>query len=147
MSEMNRDQALDLVMDNVKAPGLRRHMLAVEAAMGFYAERLGEDVDLWKLAGLLHDYDWEIHPTLEAHPAEGVPRLREAGCPEPVLQAILSHNDSCYTVGGSTSQKRGICPKQKCVDLRLQGRSLPTPPGIAGWGRLHGRCSSVCPIS
>ena len=67
-------------------------MVAVEAAMCFYAGKLGADPDLWRLAGLLHDFDWEIHPTLEAHPAEGIPILRDAGCPEEVLQAILSHN-------------------------------------------------------
>lgn len=67
-------------------------MVAVEAAMGLYAGKLGADPDLWRLAGLLHDFDWEIHPTLEAHPAKGAPILREAGCPEEVVQAILSHN-------------------------------------------------------
>jgi len=89
---MNRDQALALMNENVQAEGLRRHMLAVEAAMGFYAEKLGGDPNLWRLAGLLHDYDWEIHPTLEAHPVEGIPLLRESGCPEEVVRAILSHN-------------------------------------------------------
>lgn len=93
MSEnLNRATALKLMTDNVTAPGLRRHMLAVEAAMRFYAEKLGASPDLWGLAGLLHDYDWEIHPTLEDHPAKGVPMLREVGCPEGVIQAILSHN-------------------------------------------------------
>ena len=89
---MNRAAALELMNDNVKAPGLRRHMLAVEAAMHLYAEKLGNSPDLWGLAGLLHDFDWEIHPTLEDHPAKGAPILREAGCPESVVQAILSHN-------------------------------------------------------
>jgi putative nucleotidyltransferase with HDIG domain len=67
-------------------------MLAVEAAMRTYAAKLGEDADLWGLAGLLHDWDWEIHPTLEAHPRDGAPVLREAGCPEAVVTAILAHN-------------------------------------------------------
>ncbi len=89
---MDREQALALMHSNVQAEGLRRHMIAVEAAMGFYAGMLGADENLWRLAGILHDFDWEIHPTLEAHPAEGVPILREAGCPEEVVQAILSHN-------------------------------------------------------
>ena len=71
---------------------VRQAMLAVEAAMRLYAERLGEDTDLWGLAGLLHDFDWERHPSLERHPAEGAPILRERGCPEEVVQAILSHN-------------------------------------------------------
>lgn len=89
---MDRDTALQLMEQNVSAPGLRRHMIAVEAAMRWYAERLGESTDLWGLAGLLHDYDWEIHPTLEDHPAKGIPVLRENGCPESVIQAILAHN-------------------------------------------------------
>jgi putative nucleotidyltransferase with HDIG domain len=89
---LDRATALDLMTTHVSAPGLRRHMLAVEASMRSYAERLGEPVELWGLAGLLHDYDWEIHPTLEDHPVKGVPALREAGCPESVLQAILAHN-------------------------------------------------------
>ncbi len=89
---MDRQQAWDLVVENVQAQGLRRHMLAVEAAMRHYAARLGGDVDQWGLAGLLHDYDWEIHPTLDAHPAAGVALLRERGASDTVVQAILSHN-------------------------------------------------------
>ncbi len=91
-STLDRDSAWQLVESNVQAPGLRRHMVAVEAAMRWYADRLGENQDLWGLAGLLHDFDWEIHPTLADHPAKGVPILKEAGCPEEVIQAILSHN-------------------------------------------------------
>lgn len=89
---MNREAAWGLVQENVQAQGLRRHMLAVEAAMRHYASRLGEDPEVWGLAGLLHDWDWEIHPALERHPAEGAPVLRERGCPETVVRAILSHN-------------------------------------------------------
>ena len=89
---MTRDEAFALMTDHVQAAGLRRHMVAVEAAMRGYAARLGGDPELWGLAGLLHDYDWEIHPTLEAHPREGVPLLRERGCPEEVVHAILAHN-------------------------------------------------------
>jgi len=91
-SSFDREAAWQLVQANVEAAGLRRHMLAVEAAMRSYAARLDEDQELWGLAGLLHDFDWEIHPTLEEHPAKGIRTLREAGCPEEVLQAILSHN-------------------------------------------------------
>ena len=91
---MNRDQAWQLLIENVKDPGLRRHMLAVEAAMRFYARRLDADPDAWGLAGLLHDWDWEMHPTLEQHPRDGIPILREKGLGEDVLQAILSHNTS-----------------------------------------------------
>jgi len=89
---MDREQAWQTVQEFVETPGLQRHMLAVEAAMRWYAEHLGEDPALWGLAGLLHDFDWEIHPALERHPAEGAPILRERGCPEEVVQAILAHN-------------------------------------------------------
>lgn len=89
---MDRQAALKLMHDHVEAPGLRRHMLAVEAAMASYAERLGGDVEHWRLAGLLHDFDWEVHPTLEEHPAKGAPILRQHGCPEVVVRAILAHN-------------------------------------------------------
>lgn len=93
MSEgLNRDAAWSLVTESVSSPGLRRHMLAVEAAMRHYAGVLDESPDLWGLAGLLHDWDWELHPTLEDHPAKGARLLREAGCPEAVVQAILAHN-------------------------------------------------------
>ncbi|MEZ5333578.1 MAG: HDIG domain-containing protein [Thermoanaerobaculia bacterium] len=89
---MDRAAAWDLMTLHVQAPGLRRHMVAVEAAMRAYALRLGQDEELWGLAGLLHDFDWEIHPTLESHPADGAPILREHGCPEEVVHAILAHN-------------------------------------------------------
>ena len=91
---MNRDDAWQIVQDHVEAEGLRRHMLSVEAAMAHYAEKLDADPAIWRLAGLLHDFDWEIHPTLEDHPAKGAPILRQAGCPEEVVQAILSHNQA-----------------------------------------------------
>jgi putative nucleotidyltransferase with HDIG domain len=89
---MNREQAWQTVSEHVDAPGLRRHMVAVELAMRRYAELLGGDPHTWGLAGLLHDFDWEIHPTLEDHPAKGVPILEGRGCPPEVLQAILAHN-------------------------------------------------------
>jgi putative nucleotidyltransferase with HDIG domain len=89
---IDREAAWELVTRHVEAQGLRRHMLAVEAAMRWYAAKLGADADEWGMAGLLHDFDWEIHPTLEAHPAEGAPILRAAGVDESIVQAILSHN-------------------------------------------------------
>lgn len=89
---MQRETAWQIVCEHVEDHGLRRHMLAVEAAMRWYAEHLGHDPDRWGLAGLLHDFDWEIHPTLEAHPAEGAPILRQRGLDEEIVQAILSHN-------------------------------------------------------
>ena len=88
---MDRDQALAIVQEYVKTPGLINHMLSVEACMRFYAEKQNQDVETWGLAGLLHDFDWEIHPTLEQHPVAGAPILRERGVPEVVIRAILSH--------------------------------------------------------
>ncbi|HEY61306.1 MAG TPA: HDIG domain-containing protein [Anaerolineae bacterium] len=90
---MNRDEALKIVHEYVKNENLIRHMLAVEAAMRFYARKFGEDEDLWGIAALLHDFDWEIHPTLEDHPLAGAPILKEKGVPEVIIRAILSHAD------------------------------------------------------
>jgi putative nucleotidyltransferase with HDIG domain len=90
---MDRNQALNIVKEYVKNENLVRHMLAVEAAMRFYAEKYNADVDTWGLVGLLHDFDWEIHPTLEQHPQEGASLLRERGVPEEIVRAILSHAD------------------------------------------------------
>lgn len=94
---MTREEALAIVREHVKNEGLVRHMLAVEAAMAFYAEKLGEDVETWRVVGLLHDYDWEIHPTLEEHPQAGIPYLRERDVNETILRAILSHADHTNT--------------------------------------------------
>ena len=90
---MTRNEALALVREFVKNEGLVRHMLSVEAAMRFYAEKFGEDVELWGQLGLLHDFDWEIHPTLEQHPQAGSAILRERGVSEDIVQDILSHAD------------------------------------------------------
>jgi putative nucleotidyltransferase with HDIG domain len=90
---VNRNEALALVREFVKNENLVRHMLAVEAAMRFYAEKFGEDVETWGITGLLHDYDWEIHPSLDEHPQAGVDLLRQRGVPEPIIRAILSHAD------------------------------------------------------
>ncbi len=91
---MTRAEALSFVREYVKNDGLVRHMLCVEAAMRFYAEKVGEDVELWGITGLLHDFDWEIHPTAEQHPAEGAPILRARGVDDVIVRAILSHGDN-----------------------------------------------------
>ncbi len=91
---MTREEALSLVREYVKNEGLVKHMLCVEAAMRYYAEKFGEDVELWGITGLLHDFDWEIHPTAEQHPAQGAPILRQHGLDEVIVRAILSHGDN-----------------------------------------------------
>lgn len=90
---MNREQAWNIVTEFVQSESLRNHMRSVEAAMRAYAEKFGEDVETWGMVGLLHDFDWEIHPDLERHPIAGAPILRERGVPEDIIQSILSHAD------------------------------------------------------
>jgi len=90
---MDRTQALEIVHEYIKNPNLINHMLSVEIAMRFYAQKLNQDVETWGMTGLLHDFDWEIHPTLEQHPQAGAPILRELGVPEEIIQGVLSHAD------------------------------------------------------
>jgi len=88
---MTRDQAWDVVCEFVKSENLRRHILGVEACMVAYAEKFGEDRELWAVTALLHDFDWEIHPSAPDHPMKGEPMLAERGVPEEIRRAILSH--------------------------------------------------------
>ncbi|MBM3145853.1 MAG: HDIG domain-containing protein [Chloroflexi bacterium] len=104
-STMNREEALTIVREFVKNENLVRHMLAVEAAMKFYAEKFGEDVEKWRVAALLHDYDWEVHPTLDEHPQAGIPILRERGVPEEIIRAVLSHAEHTGTPRDSLMEK------------------------------------------
>ncbi|MGI6250732.1 MAG: HDIG domain-containing metalloprotein [Anaerolineaceae bacterium] len=91
---MQRDSALAFLRNYVKNENLVRHMLSVEAAMRWYARYYGEDEEKWALTGLLHDFDWEIHPISGSHPMLGLPILREAGISEEIVRAIASHADS-----------------------------------------------------
>ncbi len=102
---MNRDEAFAIVNEYVKNPNLVKHMLAVEAAMRFYARKFGEDEEKWAVAGILHDFDWEIHPTMEEHPLAGEPILREHGVPEDIIHAVLSHADHTGIVRESLMEK------------------------------------------
>lgn len=90
---MNRPDAWKLVCEYVASDSLRRHMLAVEAAMRHYAGLLGGDADLWGIVGLLHDFDYERWPQRPDHTREGAKILRERGVDEEVVGAILSHAD------------------------------------------------------
>jgi putative nucleotidyltransferase with HDIG domain len=89
--EPTRERAWETVTRYTKSEALLRHALAVEAAVGAYAQRFGEDEELWRVTALLHDFDYEIHPTLDEHPQEGAPILREEGYPEVVIEGVLSH--------------------------------------------------------
>lgn len=88
---INREEALAIIREYVKNENLVRHMLAVEAAMRWYARKLGEDEDRWGLVALLHDFDWEIHPDMQRHPQAGAPILRQRGVEEDIIEDILSH--------------------------------------------------------
>jgi putative nucleotidyltransferase with HDIG domain len=88
---VSRDQAWAIVCEFVQSEGLRRHMLAVEACLVAYAEKLGEDQEKWSVTGLLHDFDWEIHPSAPDHPMKGEALLAERGVDEEIRRAILSH--------------------------------------------------------
>ncbi|TML09509.1 MAG: HDIG domain-containing protein [Actinobacteria bacterium] len=89
--ETTREQAWETLTKYTKSEPLRRHALAVEAAVGAYARKFGDDEELWRVTALLHDFDYEIHPTLDKHPQDGAPILREEGYPEGVIQGVLSH--------------------------------------------------------
>ena len=86
-----RDRAWETLTRYTKSESLLRHALAVEASTRFYARKFGEDEELWGVAALLHDFDYEIHPTLDKHPQDGAPILREEGYPEEIVETVLSH--------------------------------------------------------
>ena len=89
--EITRDRAWETLTRYTKSEALLRHALAVEASTRAYARQFGEDEELWGVTALLHDFDYEIHPTLDKHPQDGAPILREEGYPEIVIEGVLSH--------------------------------------------------------
>ena len=89
--EPTRERAWETLTRYTQSEALRRHALAVEASVRAYARKFGEDEELWRATALLHDFDYEIHPTLDKHPQDGAPILREEGYPEDVIEAVLSH--------------------------------------------------------
>ncbi len=82
-----------LIEESTKSESLRRHMRSVEAAMRAYARRFGEDEERWATIGLIHDWDYEMHPSLDKHPQDGIEMLREKGWPDEYLTDIASHAD------------------------------------------------------
>ncbi|MFL5982397.1 MAG: HD domain-containing protein [Gaiellaceae bacterium] len=89
--EVTRERAWETLTTYTQSEALLRHALGVEACMGWYARHFGEDEELWRAVGLLHDFDYERHPTLDKHPQDGAPILREEGYPEEVIEGVLSH--------------------------------------------------------
>lgn len=88
---MTRDEAWGIVQKFVKNKNLQKHMLYVEAAMAAYAQKTGDDEERWRVAGLLHDFDWEIHPTLDEHPQKGAALLKDLGVDDDMVRTIQSH--------------------------------------------------------
>jgi putative nucleotidyltransferase with HDIG domain len=89
--EVTRDRAWDTLTRYTKSEALLRHALAVEAAVRAYARKMGGDDELWGATALLHDFDYEIHPTLDKHPQDGAAILREEGYPDELIESVLSH--------------------------------------------------------
>ena len=132
---MDRTQALVIVNDFVKNANLVSHMLSVEAAMRFYAQSFHENEEEWGICGLLHDFDWEINPTIEKHPLAGSPILAARGVPDNIVRAIQSHADhtgiprqtqmekalyACDEVTGLITAVALVRPSRSLYDLTAQ---------------------------
>src|SRR2546427_12676939 len=125
-----REQAWETLTRYTKREALRRHALAVEAGTGAYARKFGEDEELWRVVALLHDFDYEIHPTLDKHPQDGAPILREEGYPEEVVESVLSHAEH-LAMPRDTLLKRTLFA---CDELSgfVHACALVRPTGLEG---------------
>jgi putative nucleotidyltransferase with HDIG domain len=128
--DVTRDRAWETLTRYTKSEALRRHALAVEASVGWYARRFGEDEQFWRATALLHDFDYEIHPTLDEHPQDGAPILRDDGWPEEVVEAVLSHAEH-LELPRDTPLKRTLFA---CDELSgfVHACGLVRPTGIDG---------------
>jgi putative nucleotidyltransferase with HDIG domain len=151
---MTRDQALALVREFVKNENLVRHMLAVEAGMAAYALKFGQDEQRWRVAGLLHDFDWEIHPAIPDHPTKGSAILRERGVDEYMIRTILSHASftniprknlidkalfACDEITGLITTVALVRPSQKIADVEVKSikKKFKEKSFAAGVNRLE----------
>lgn len=129
---LSRDAAWDLLCEYTKSEGLRKHALAVEAAVRGYARRHGEDEEAWAVVALLHDFDYERWPDGENHPYRGAEILREKGYPEWVVRAVMSHADytgvtretllervlfACDEMAGFVTAAALVRPSKSVLDL------------------------------
>lgn len=111
---MTREEAYALMCEWTQSESLRKHMLAVEAAMRFYARKFGEDEEKWSIVGILHDMDYEKHPSKEAHPYQTVKLLRERGEPEEICRAILAHADYTGVTPETPMEKTILAVDELC---------------------------------
>jgi putative nucleotidyltransferase with HDIG domain len=125
-----RADAWETLTRYTKSEALLRHALAVEASTASYASRFGGDEELWRVTALLHDFDYEIHPTLDKHPQDGAPILREEGYTEEVIDGILSHANH-LSVPRDTPLKRSLFA---CDELSgfVHACGLVRPTGLVG---------------
>jgi putative nucleotidyltransferase with HDIG domain len=126
--EISRDRAWDTLTRYTKSEALLRHALAVEAAVRAYARKFGEDEELWGVTALLHDFDYEIHPTLDKHPQDGAPILRDEGYPEVVIEGILSHAEHLAMPRDTPLKKTLFACDELCGFIHACG--LVRPDGI-----------------
>jgi len=125
-----REQAWETLTRYTKSESLLRHALAVEASTAAYARKLGEDEEQWRVAALLHDFDYEMHPTLDKHPQDGAPILREEGYPEEVIETVLSHAEH-LELPRDTQLKKALFA---CDELSgfVHACALVRPTGLEG---------------
>jgi putative nucleotidyltransferase with HDIG domain len=128
--EPTRERAWETLTRYTKSEALLRHALAVEAATRAYARKFGEDEELWGVTALLHDFDYEIHPTLDKHPQDGAPILREEGYPGEVIEGVLSHAEH-LAMPRDTSLKKTLFA---CDELSgfIHACALVRPTGLDG---------------
>jgi putative nucleotidyltransferase with HDIG domain len=136
MPETTRARAWDTLTRYTKSQALLRHALAVEASVGWYARHYGEDEELWRAAALLHDFDYEMHPTLDKHPQDGAPILRDDGWSEEVVEAVLSHAEH-LAIPRDTPLKKTLfaCDElsgfvHACALVRPEGLSTLEPKSV-----------------
>ena len=102
---MNSQDAWSLVKEHSRSDNLLRHSTAVEAVMRAYAKHFGENEEIWGMAGMLHDFDWDICPTPDQHPEFGANILREKGCSDEIIRAVLSHGNHTGISRETTMEK------------------------------------------
>jgi putative nucleotidyltransferase with HDIG domain len=126
--EVTRDRAWDTLTRYTKSEPLLRHALAVEAAVRAYARKLNGDEELWGATALLHDFDYEIHPTLDQHPQDGAAILREEGYPEELIESVLSHAEH-LEMPRDTDLKRALFACDELAGF-IHACGLVRPDGI-----------------
>ena len=136
MAEITREGAMGLVQEHTTNENLIKHMLAVEAAMRFYARMYEEDEEIWGLTGLLHDFDWEIHPTLDQHPQDGAPILRRRGVPDDRTERGRDLRVPLPERAGPRARRCGKHRRDRGVRARARGLRGGDPRAeAAGWIR------------